>query len=85
MGGGFSANIWRVNRSGQILETIDILTNFRNPIGNARVNVKDLEFAPSSDPNDNPGKLNLYVADFGSSTVDDGRLIEIELSASQIA
>jgi DNA-binding beta-propeller fold protein YncE len=85
VGGGFSYNIWRVDRSGQILETIDILKDYRNPIGDARVHVKDLEFAPSSDPNDDPGKLNLYLADFGNSTVDDGRLIEIELAASQIA
>jgi Ca2+-binding RTX toxin-like protein len=41
--------------------------------------VKDLELAPSSDPNDNPGKLNLFVADYGWSHVSDGRMLEIDL------
>jgi hypothetical protein len=79
VGGGFSSNIWKVDRSGTIVSTIDILGDFRNPAANARVHVKDLELAPSSDPNDDPGKLNLFVADFGNSHVSDGRLFEINL------
>jgi hypothetical protein len=77
VGGGFSANIWKVSRSGAIVSTMDLLTGFRNPINDARVHVKDLELAPSSDPNDDPGKLNLYVADYGADQVNDGRLFEI--------
>lgn len=79
VGGGFSSNIWVVDRSGTILQTIDLLKNYRNPISDTKAKVKDLEFAPSSDPNDDPGKMNLYVADFGNSHVNDGRVIEIDL------
>jgi hypothetical protein len=50
-----------------------------NPTGPTSAAVKDLELAPSSDPNDDPGKLNLFVADYGNSHVSDGRLIEIDL------
>jgi hypothetical protein len=79
IGGGFSSTIWKVDRSGAILGTIDILAGFRNPLSGTKVHVKDLELAPSSDPNDNPSKLSLFVADYGSSHVDDGRLFEISL------
>jgi hypothetical protein len=79
VGGGFSANIWKVDRSGAILSTIDLLSGYRNPLHNGRVNVKDLELAPSSDPNDHSANLSLYVADYGNSHVDDGRLFEINL------
>ena len=77
VGGGFSANIWIVDRGGGIIDTIDELTNYRNPIGNSRVHVKDIEIAPSSDPNDAASTLSLYVADFGASHVDDGRVFEM--------
>ncbi|MGG5821704.1 Calx-beta domain-containing protein [Falsiroseomonas sp. HW251] len=76
VGGGFSANIWVVDRGGHILQTIDLLSAYRNEVSGTRTHVKDLEFAPSSDPNDDPNKMNLYVADYGNSHVDDGRLIE---------
>jgi hypothetical protein len=79
VGGGFSSNIWQVNSGGEILETITVLGGFRNPVGNALASVKDIELAPSSDPNDDPGKLNLYVTDYGNSHVNDGRLFEIDL------
>jgi hypothetical protein len=79
VGGGFSPNVWVVDRSGAILQTIDVLAGFRNPINNAATSVKDLALAPSSDPNDDPGKLNLYVADYGASHVSDGRMIEVDL------
>jgi DNA-binding beta-propeller fold protein YncE len=79
VGGGFSYKIWKVARSGAILSTIDILGGYRNPVSDTKVHVKDLELAPSSDPNDNPGKLSLYVADYGNSHVNDGRLFEINL------
>ena len=80
VGGGFSNNVWKVDHSGAILDTLDILDNYRNPITNARVNVKDLEFAPSSNPNDDPATLSLYVADYGAAhtaNANDGRLFEI--------
>ena len=79
VGGGFSKNIWVVDHGGNILQTIDLLKDYRNPIGDTSAKIKDLEFAPSSDPNDDPGKMNLYVADYGNSHVNDGRVIEIDL------
>jgi hypothetical protein len=77
VGGGFSENIWKIDRSGAILDTITILSAYRNPVSNTGVKVKDLELAPSSDPNDDPGKLSLYVVDYGADQVNDGRLFEI--------
>ncbi|WFU18458.1 Calx-beta domain-containing protein [Bradyrhizobium sp. CB3481] len=80
VGGGFSPDIWVVDRSGNILQKLDVLEGFRNTDTSAKV--KDLELAPSSDPNDDPGKLNLYVADYGNSHVSDGRMIEIDLQSA---
>jgi hypothetical protein len=79
VGGGFSYKIWKVDRSGAILGTLDLLSGFRNPVSGTGVHVKDMELAPSSNPNDDPAKLSLYVADYGNSHVNDGRLIEIDL------
>ena len=76
VGGGFSDKIWKVNRAGQIVETLTLLQDARNPDNGHRVNVKDLEFAPASDGS---GETHLYVADYGWSHVADGRLIEIDL------
>jgi hypothetical protein len=73
--GGGSTDIWVVDRSGNIIQKIDVLEGFRNT--NTSAHVKDLELAPSSDPNDDPSTLNLYVADYGNSHVSDGRMIEI--------
>jgi hypothetical protein len=70
---------WKVDRSGAILSTIDLLRTFRNPVSGTSVDVKDMDFAPSSDSNDNPGNLSLYVADYGNTHIDDGRLFEIKL------
>jgi hypothetical protein len=81
VGGGFSYKIWAVDRGGHIVQTLDLLTDFRNETSGTRVHVKDLEFAPSSNPDDDANVMNLYVADFGNSHVDDGRLIEIALGA----
>ena len=77
VGGGFSPDIWVVDRSGSILQKLDVLEGYRNPVGPTSAHVKDLELAPSSDPNDDPGTLNLYVADYGNSHVSDGRVLEI--------
>ena len=79
VGGGFGPNIWKVDRGGAILSTIDILTGYRNPLNDGRASVKDLELAPSSDPNDNQDHLSLYVADYGKSHVDDGRPFELNV------
>jgi Ca2+-binding RTX toxin-like protein len=83
VGGGFSSTIWAVDRAGTILNTID-LGAYRNPVNGARVAVKDIAFAPSSNPNDDPGAMNLYVADYGlthslTATDNDGRIFEIDL------
>jgi hypothetical protein len=79
VGGGFSANVWVVDRSGNILEVLDVLAGYRHETNNTRTSVKDIDFAPSSDPSDDPGKINLYVADYGWSHVSDGRMLEIDL------
>ena len=78
VGGKFSPNIWIVNRDGVILDTITLLDNYHRS-GGAGVKVTDFELAPSSDPNDDPGLLSLYVADYGADQVNDGRLFEIDL------
>jgi hypothetical protein len=78
VGGKFSANIWVLDRNGGLLDTITLLGGYPRP-GGTRVNVTDFELAPSSDPNDDPGRLSLYVADYGSDQVNDGRLFEINL------
>ncbi len=92
VGGGFSANIWKVDHSGNILETITVLTNaiYRNPLGlKTRPQVKDLEFAPTSDPNDSPLKQSLYVADYGNThqsavNSNDGRIFELDVNAPDV-
>jgi hypothetical protein len=56
------------------------LPNYRNPTGNIGVEIQGLTLAPSSDPNDDPAKLNLYVTDTGLlNGSNHGRLIEIDL------
>jgi hypothetical protein len=79
VGGGFSSSIWVVDHGGTILQKLDVLAGYRHEVNNTGVAVKDLELAPSSDPKDDPGKLNLFVADFGWSQVSDGRMLEIDL------
>jgi hypothetical protein len=79
VGGGFSPNVWVVDQSGAILQVIDVLAGYRHETLNTATSVKDLALAPSNDPNDNPGKLNLYVADFGGSHISDGRMLEVDL------
>jgi DNA-binding beta-propeller fold protein YncE len=75
VGGGFSDNVWKVDRNGTILQTIDVLHGYYHPTYNTRVNVKDIELAPASDGS---GETHLYVADFGSDKVTDGRIFEID-------
>jgi hypothetical protein len=70
-------DIWMVDHNGNILNDINIFSNYRNPVNDGSVNLKGLTLAPSSDPNDDPSVLSLYAADFGISHVNDGRLFEI--------
>jgi hypothetical protein len=79
VGGGFSANIWQINREGEVLAVIDELSLHRNPVGDRRAQVKDLELAPASDGS---GEISLYVADYGWDQQLDGRLFEIDLGDS---
>lgn len=76
VGGGFSDKIYVIDHSGSIVDTISILEGARAEETGHRVNVKDLAFAPASDGS---GETHLYVADYGWSHVDDGRVIEIDL------
>jgi hemolysin type calcium-binding protein/Calx-beta domain-containing protein len=77
---GNNYDIKVVNHAGAVLDDITILSNYRNPAGNIGTEIQGLTLAPSSDPNDDPGKLNLYVLDAGLlNNTTDGRLIEIDL------
>jgi hypothetical protein len=77
---GNNYDIKVVNRSGAVLDDITLLSNYRNPTGNIGTEIQGLTLAPSSDPNDDPAKMNLYVADAGLlNGHNDGRLIEIDL------
>jgi Ca2+-binding RTX toxin-like protein len=86
--GGFTHLIWRVDRNGNVLETIDVLAGYTNPVsGTSGVNVKDMEFAPTSDPNDDPSLMSLYVADYGNTHLtqvlsDDGRIFEVFINGA---
>ena len=84
VGSDASSNIWCVDHSGKLVDTITILSGYPNPTSGARAHVKDLEFAPSSDPTDDPSVQSLYVADYGNNHTtatasDDGRIFEIHL------
>lgn len=73
--GGFSPDIYVVSRSGEILQTINLLKHYPND-NDAHVYPKGLELAPSSDGS---GHLSLWVTDYGKDQVADGRVIEIVL------
>jgi hypothetical protein len=78
VGGKFSNNIWVLDSNGTILDTITVLANYPRDNG-GKAKLSDMELAPSSNPNDDPGALSLYVLDYGADQVSDGRLIEINL------
>jgi len=79
--GGPNPDIWVVSRDGKtILDTITILEGHRNPLSNTDVHPKGLTLAPSSNPNDDPSIMSLWVADYGKDQVMDGRLFEIQLA-----
>jgi Ca2+-binding RTX toxin-like protein len=79
MGGETSADIFVVSRDGQLLDTISLLEGYGRPDAR-RVLVKALTLAPSSDPNDDPNTMSLWLADYGSDQFMDGRLFELQLS-----
>ena len=83
MGGETSADIFVVSRDGQILDTITLLEGYGRPDAR-RVLAKDLTLAPSSDPNDAPGTMSLWVADYGADQFMDGRLFELQLAPTSI-
>ena len=68
-----SALIWVMDAEGNLEATIDLLSHL-----GTRPKIKGMELAPSSNPNDGD-TLSLYVADYGSDQVNDGRLFEISL------
>jgi hypothetical protein len=74
---GNNYDIKVVNRSGTVLDDITVLSGYRNPSGNIGVDIQGLTLAPSSDPNDDPATMSLYVADAGLLHGSDGRLFEI--------
>jgi hypothetical protein len=70
-------NIYVIDSLGDLLATISVLSPYSG------VKIKGLELAPSSDPNDG-NQLSLYVADYGSDQVNDGRLWEIHLGSDWV-
>jgi Ca2+-binding RTX toxin-like protein len=79
--GGFSPDIFVVSRDGKtILDTITVLEGYRNPVNGTNVHPKGLTLAPSSNPNDDPSIMSLWVADYGRDQVMDGRLFELQLA-----
>lgn len=75
--GGWSADLFKVSRNGEILETITVLREHRLPDGGHAV-PKGLALAPSSDGSG----TSLWVADYGDDQTSDGRLFEISLDDS---
>lgn len=81
--GGSARDIWVVSRDGQtILNTITVMETMTNTLSGTTVHPKGLLIAPSSDPNDDPGTMSLYVADYGGQHITDGRIYEIQLSSN---
>jgi Ca2+-binding RTX toxin-like protein len=79
--GGSSKDIYVVSRDGQtLLDTITVLENLTNTLSDTSVHPKGLLLAPSSNPNDDPSTMSLYVADYGRDQVMDGRIYEIQLN-----
>src|SRR3546814_6272969 len=76
--GGWSADLFKVSRSGEILETITVLRDHRLPDGGHAV-PKGLALAPSSDGSG----TSLWVVDYGDDQVSDGRRSEEHTSELQ--
>lgn len=80
VGGGTSSTIFQIDETGKLLSASDILASYINPISGAKPSVKGMEWAPSSDPNDD-NEMSLYVADYGVDQQNDGRVFEIDFGA----
>jgi Ca2+-binding RTX toxin-like protein len=83
MSGHTSEDILVVSRTGQIVDRITVLRTFDNPSGTG-VKPKGLTLAPTSNPNDDPDNMSLWVADYGKDQFMDGRIFEIELTPSAL-
>ena len=70
---GASKTIWILDAEGAIKGTIDTFSS-----GYSGMKIKAMEYAPSSDPNDG-NVMSLYVADYHTDQVNDGRLYEVHL------
>ena len=70
---GASKTIWVLDAQGDIKGTIDVFSS-----GYSGMKIKGMEYAPSSDPNDG-NAMSLYVADYHTDQVNDGRLYEVHL------
>ena len=69
--------IFQMDRDANILGSSDLLNDESNPVTGGKPKIKALEFAPSSDPSDGD-QMSLYVADYGSDQVADGRIFELD-------
>src|SRR3546814_1419663 len=78
--GGGTADIYKVDRSGAIVETLTDLRPFRLEDGGHAL-PKGLVLAPAS----NSEGRSLWVGDYGRDQVADGRLFEIRLEDSPVA
>jgi Calx-beta domain len=81
--GATRGTIFEMDHDGNVLATINTLNSstYSNPITGSKPKIKGLELAPSSNPNDDPGHLSLYAADYGVDQQPDGRLFELDLGA----
>jgi Ca2+-binding RTX toxin-like protein/uncharacterized protein YjiK len=76
-----SDDILVLSRDGQtILDRLTLLDNVRNVNSGVGVKPKGLVLAPSSDPNDDPSNMSLWVADYATDQFMDGQLFEIQLA-----
>src|SRR3546814_18003589 len=78
--GGGTADIYKVDRSGAIVETLTDLRPFRLEDGGHAL-PKGLVLAPAS----NSEGRSLWVGDYGRDQVADGRLFEIRFEDSPVA
>ena len=76
--GATRGTIFQTDREGHILATINLLNTYTHPETGSKPKIKGMELAPSSDPNDGD-RMSLYVCDYGSDQVMDGRVFEVDL------
>ena len=76
--GATRGTIFQTDREGHILATINLLNTYTHPETGSKPKIKGMELAPSSNPNDGD-RMSLYVCDYGSDQVMDGRVFEVDL------